>query len=101
MITVIFPVAYNYIISKFFMKRPSLFIIEKRLVWRLSDFSSVFNLPGISVPKPQFYCKFQIFGSNPEERGVKLFDGYKINPLKNCVTFLEFQNFFYPSFGRP
>ena len=94
MITVIFPVAYNNIISKFFMKRPSLFIIEKRLVWRLSDFSSVFNLPGISVPKPQFYCKFQIFGSNPEERGVKLFDGYKINPLKNCVTFLEFQTFF-------
>ena len=101
MITVIFPVAYHYIISKFFMKRPSLFIIEKRLVWRLIDFSSVFNLPGISVPEPKFYSKFQIFSSNPDERGVKLFDGYKINPLKNCVTFLEFQNFFYPSFGRP
>ena len=83
------------------MKRPSLFIIEKRLVWRLSDFSSVFNLPGISVPEPKFYCKFQIFSSNPEKGGVKIFDGYKINPLKNCVTFLEFQKCFYPKFGRP
>ena len=49
------------------MKRPSLFIIKKCLVWRLSDFSSVFNIPGISVPEPKFYCKFQIFGSNDEE----------------------------------
>ena len=63
MITVIFLVAYNYIISKFFMKKPSLFIIKKRLVWRLSDFSSVFNLPGISVSEPKFYCKFQISNS--------------------------------------
>ena len=83
------------------MKRPSSFITKKCLVWRLSDFSSVFNLPGISVPEPKFYCKFQIFSSNPEERGVKLFDGYKIKPLKNCVTFLEFQKTFYPNFGRP
>ena len=54
------------------MKRPSLFIIKKCLVWRLSDFSSVFNLPGISVPETKFYRKFQRFISNPEERGVKL-----------------------------
>ena len=57
----------NYTLIKFFMKRSSLFIFEKCLVWRLSDFSSVFNLPGISVTKPKFYCKFQIFGSNDEE----------------------------------
>ena len=81
------------------MKRSSLFIFEKCLVWRLSDFSSVFNLPGISVTKPKFYCKFQIFGSNDEELGVKLFDGYQIKPLKKCVTFLEFQKFFTPLLG--
>ena len=72
MITATFHEAYDYILSKFFMKRPSLFIIKKRLVRRLSDFSSVFNLPGIPVPEPKFYCKFQKFISNPEERGIKL-----------------------------
>ena len=49
------------------MKRPSLFIIKKCLVLGLSDFLSVIYLPGISVPEPKFYCKFQIFGSNDEE----------------------------------
>ena len=78
------------------MKRPSVFIIKKRLVWRLSDFSSIFNLPGISLPEPKFYCKFQIFSSNPKERGDKLFDGYKINPLKNCVTFFGIPKKFLP-----
>ena len=97
MITVIFHVAYNYISSKFFMKRPSLFIIKKCLVWRLCDFSSVTNLPGISVPEPKFYFKFQKFTSNDEEREVKLHDGYKINPPKNCVTFLGFEPCFQPS----
>ena len=67
MITVIFPVAYNYIISKFFMKRPSLFIIKKRLIWRLSDFSGVTNLPGIPVPEPKSDLKIQKFISNDEE----------------------------------
>ena len=85
--------------SKFFMKRPSLFSIKKCLVWRLSDFSSVTNLPGIYVPEPKYYFKFQKFTSNDEEREVKLHDGYKINPPKNCVNFLEFQIFFTPILG--
>ena len=67
MITVIFLVAYTYISSKIFMKRPCLFIINKCLVWRLSDFSSVTNLPGIPVPEPKSDLKIQKFISNDED----------------------------------
>ena len=67
MITVIFLVAHTYISSKFFMKRPSLFIIKKCLIWRLSDFSGVTNLPGIPVPEPKSDLKIQKFISNDEE----------------------------------
>ena len=83
------------------MKRPSLFIIKKCLVWRLSDFSSVTNLPGISVPESRYYFKIQKFTSNDEEQEVKFNDGYKINPPKNCVTFLGFEPCFQPSLFLP
>ena len=49
------------------MKRPSLFIIKKCLIWRLSDFSGVTNLPGIPVPEPKSDLKIQKFISNDEE----------------------------------
>ena len=60
------------------------FIIRKCHVWRLSDFLSLTNLPGISVEKPKFCFRFQKFTSNDEEWGVKLQDGYKINQPQNC-----------------
>ena len=67
MIIVIFLVAHTYISSKFFMKRSSLFIIKKWLIWRLSDFSGVTNLPGIPVPEPKSDLKIQNFIANDEE----------------------------------
>ena len=76
-----------YISSNFFMKRSSSFIIQKCLVWRLSDFSRVTNLPGIPVPEPKSDLKIQKFISNDEEWGVKLHFWYKKIPPKNYVTF--------------
>ena len=67
MIAIKFYLAYTYISSNFFVKRPSLFIIKKCLVLGLSDFLSVIYLPGISVPEPKFYFKFQKFTSNEEK----------------------------------
>ena len=101
MITVIFHVAYTYISSKFLVKRPSSFIIKKCLLWRLRDFSSIANLAGIPVAEPKSDLKIQKFISNDEEWGVKLHFWYKKIPPKIYITFLEFQNFFYPKFGRP
>ena len=51
------------------MKRPSLFITKKCLIWRLSDFSGVTNLPGIPVPEPKSDLKIHKFISNDEEKG--------------------------------
>ena len=71
-ITVIFHVAYTYKSSKFFVKRPSSFIIKKSLVWRLRDFSRVTNLPGSPVPELKSDLKIQNFISNLEDWRVKL-----------------------------
>ena len=65
-ITVILHVAYTYESSKFFVKRPSPFIIRKSFFWRLRNFSSVANLPGIPVPEPKSDLKIQKFISNDE-----------------------------------
>ena len=54
-----FHVAYTYISIKFFMKRSSSLITKMFLIWRLSDFSSVANLPGIPVPGPKSDLKTQ------------------------------------------
>ena len=78
-ITVILHVAYTYKSSKFFVKRPSSFIIKKSFVWGLPDFSNVAKLPGIPVPEPKSGLKIQKFISNDEERGVKFNRGYKKN----------------------
>ena len=59
------------------MKRPSLFITKKCLIWRLSDFSGITNLPGIPVPEPKSDLKIHKFISNYEEQGVKLYCAYK------------------------
>ena len=100
-ITVIFHVAYTYKSSKFFMKRPSSFIIKKSLVWRLRDFSSIANLPGCPVPELKSDLKIQIFISNLEDWWVKTHWPCYKNPPKNCVTFLGFEPCFQPSLFLP
>ena len=56
------PIPINQI--KFFVKRPSSFIIKKSLVWSLRDFSSIANLPGIPVSEPKSDLEIQKFISN-------------------------------------
>ena len=62
-------------------------LLKKCLDLRLSDFLSVIYLPGISVPEPKSYFKFQKFTSNEKKWGVKLHDGFKSTCQKIALLF--------------